>query len=93
MNKQLPSSIQAPLLKLKPLSAHLKYVFLGKEETLPIIISSQLTSEQEEKVMELVRTHIKAIGWSLADIRGINPTLCVHRIHLEEGAKPVRVPQ
>ena len=73
--------------------SHLKYVFLGKDETLPIIISSKLTSVQEEKVVELVRNHIKAIGWSLAGIRGISPTLCVHRIQLEEGAKPVRVPQ
>ncbi|XP_074327475.1 uncharacterized protein LOC141665386 [Apium graveolens] len=65
----------------------------GKEETLPIIISSKLTSEQEEKVVKVVSKHMKAIGWCLANIRGISPTLCVHRIHLGEGAKHVRIPQ
>ncbi|CAL8169132.1 unnamed protein product [Prunus armeniaca] len=38
-NKLLPSVIQAPTLELKPLPNHLKYVFLGDEETLPVIVS------------------------------------------------------
>ncbi|CAN6562673.1 unnamed protein product [Malus baccata var. baccata] len=39
-NTLLPSVIQAPVLKLKPLPDHLKYVFLGDEETLLVIVSS-----------------------------------------------------
>ncbi|KAM1043307.1 hypothetical protein ACFX2A_035379 [Malus domestica] len=35
-NKMLPSVIQAPVLELKPLPDHLKYVFLGDNETLPV---------------------------------------------------------
>ncbi|CAN6583795.1 unnamed protein product [Malus baccata var. baccata] len=34
-----------------------------------------------------------AIGWTLADIKGINPTTCMHRILLEEGSKTSRVAQ
>ncbi|XP_070055412.1 uncharacterized protein [Nicotiana tomentosiformis] len=30
----------------------------------------------------------KAIGWTLADIRGISPIFCMHNINLEKGAKP-----
>ncbi|XP_070029708.1 uncharacterized protein [Nicotiana sylvestris] len=30
----------------------------------------------------------KAIGWTLADIQGINPTFCMHKIILEDDAKP-----
>ncbi|XP_070057219.1 uncharacterized protein [Nicotiana tomentosiformis] len=30
----------------------------------------------------------KAIGWTLADIRGISPTFYMHKIKLENGAKP-----
>ncbi|GAU47094.1 hypothetical protein TSUD_369270 [Trifolium subterraneum] len=37
--------------------------------------------------------HKKAIGWTLADIPGISPAMCMHRILLEEGAKVVRQPQ
>ncbi|CAN6677805.1 unnamed protein product [Malus baccata var. baccata] len=43
-NKLLPSIIQAPVLELKPLPSHLKYIFLGENETLPAIISSSLKS-------------------------------------------------
>ncbi|KAL4313421.1 hypothetical protein GQ457_01G026120 [Hibiscus cannabinus] len=37
----------APSLELKPLPPHLKYVYLGSNETLPIIISSKLLPDQE----------------------------------------------
>ncbi|XP_070040742.1 uncharacterized protein [Nicotiana tomentosiformis] len=30
----------------------------------------------------------KAIGWTLADIRGISPAFCMHKIILEEDSKP-----
>ncbi|KAM1687054.1 hypothetical protein FF1_034826 [Malus domestica] len=43
-NKLLPSVVQPPTLELKPLPSHLKYVFLGDDETLPVIISSTLTT-------------------------------------------------
>ncbi|XP_022865447.1 uncharacterized protein LOC111385297 [Olea europaea var. sylvestris] len=32
-------------------------------------------------------------GWTIADIKGISPLICSHRIHLEEGATPKRDPQ
>ncbi|KAM2501759.1 hypothetical protein ACFX1W_032403 [Malus domestica] len=50
-NKLLPSIIQAPVLKLKPLPSHLKYIFLGENATLPAIISSFLTAQEEEKLV------------------------------------------
>ncbi|CAN6685892.1 unnamed protein product [Malus baccata var. baccata] len=87
-NKLLPSVIQAPVLELKPLPDHLKYVFLGDNETLPVIVSSSLTAIEEEKLIRVLKEHKTAIGWTLADIRGISPTTCMHRILLEEGAKP-----
>jgi len=34
--------------------------------------------------------HKGAIGWSVADLKGISPTICMHRNHLEDNAKPVR---
>jgi hypothetical protein len=30
-----------------------------------------------------------AIGYSLDDLKGISPALCMHKINLEEDAKPV----
>ncbi|CAN6706472.1 unnamed protein product [Malus baccata var. baccata] len=92
-NTLLPSVIQAPVLELKPLPDHLKYAFLGEEETLPIIVSSSLTALEEEKLIRVLKEHKTAIGWTLADIKGISPTTCMHRIFLEEGAKPTREAQ
>ena len=37
-----PSKEKPPKLELKPLPSHLKYSFLGSEETFPVIISSSL---------------------------------------------------
>lgn len=42
--KLLLSVLQAPILELKPLPDHLKYVYLGGGNTLPIIITKDLTS-------------------------------------------------
>ncbi|CAN6677388.1 unnamed protein product [Malus baccata var. baccata] len=92
-NTLLPSVIQAPVLELKLLSDHLKYVFLGDEETLPVIIFSSLTAIEEEKLIRVLKKHKTAIGWTLADIKGISPTTCMHRIFLEEMAKPTREAQ
>ncbi|CAN6554921.1 unnamed protein product [Malus baccata var. baccata] len=92
-NTLLPSVIQAPVLEVKPLPDHLKYVFLGDEETLPVIVSSSLTALEEEKLIRVLKEHKTTIGWTLADIKGISPTTCMHRIFLEEGAKPTREAQ
>ncbi|XP_070667824.1 uncharacterized protein [Malus domestica] len=92
-NKLLPSIVQPPTLELKPLPSHLKYVFLGEDQTLPVIISSSLTAQEEDKLIRVLKEHKPAIGWTLADIKGISPTTCMHRILLEEGAKPSREAQ
>ena len=92
-DRMLPSEEKPPKLELKLLPSHLKYAFLGAEETFPVIISSSLESDQENKLLEILRTHKTAIGWTIADIKGISPLICTHRIHLEEDVKPFRQPQ
>ena len=88
--KLLPSIVQAPTLELKPLPEHLQYIYLGEKETLPVIIAKTLTLVQQEKLIRVLRDHKTAIGWTIADIKGISPSMCMHRILLEEGSKPTR---
>ncbi|KAL0453838.1 UNVERIFIED_CONTAM: hypothetical protein Slati_1361900 [Sesamum latifolium] len=88
-----PSIEKPPLLELKPLPSHLKYVFLGKDETLPVIVSSDLPNLQKEKLKRVLRENIKAIGWSIADIKGISSVTCTRKILMEEGHKPKAQPQ
>ena len=90
--KLLPSVVQAPVIELKQLPEHLKYVFLGEKETLPVIISNKLTKDQEDRLVTILKEHKTAIGWTIADIKGINPTTCMHRILLEGEEKPFRQP-
>jgi hypothetical protein len=88
--KLLPPIFQAPELELKPLLDNLKYVFIGDNNTLPVIIAKDLTSAQEEKIMKLLCDHKTTIGWTLADIKGISPSMCMHHILLEDNAKPMK---
>ncbi|RDX88698.1 Retrovirus-related Pol polyprotein from transposon 17.6, partial [Mucuna pruriens] len=74
----------SPPLELKPLPNHLKYAYLDKEQQLP---------EQEDKLLDVLRQHKQAIGWKLADLPGINPFICMHRILMEEEIKPIRQQQ
>ena len=53
----LPSIESPPPLELKPLPDSLKYVFLGPNKTLPIIIVVDLTLEQEVQLIEVLRDH------------------------------------
>ncbi|KAJ9183359.1 hypothetical protein P3X46_007223 [Hevea brasiliensis] len=91
--KLLPFVVQAPVLELKPLPEHLKYVYLGDNETLPVIILSNLTKIQEDRLIRVLRLQKEAIGWTIADIKGISPSVCMHRILLEDEAKPSREAQ
>ncbi|CAL9000997.1 unnamed protein product [Prunus brigantina] len=89
----IPSVVKPPKLELKPLPSHLKYAYLAEFETPPVIIASDLTPLEEDKLIRVLKEFKSAIGWSIADIKGISPTMCMHRILLEEGAKPTREPQ
>ena len=79
---------QIPTLELKLLPANLKYVFLGDAKTCPVIISSTLKEEEEVKLVKVLTKHKNAMGWKIADLKGISPLVCTHSIYLEEGLKP-----
>ncbi|KAL1559047.1 hypothetical protein AAHA92_09435 [Salvia divinorum] len=89
----LPSEKSPAEKELKTLPPGLKYAYLGENETLPVIINSKLTEGQEERLLEVLGRNKGAIGWTLSDLVGISPDLCMHHIRLEEGAKPYRDPQ
>jgi hypothetical protein len=72
------------------LPEHLTYAYLGENKTLPMIVAANLSSGEEEKLLRILREHKIAIGWTIADIKGISPAKCMHQIHLEDEAKPTR---
>ncbi|RDX89862.1 hypothetical protein CR513_28346, partial [Mucuna pruriens] len=47
----------------------------------------------EEKLLKVLQQHKKAIRWKLFDLPGINPSICMHRILMEEEACPIKQQQ
>ncbi|XP_047251529.1 uncharacterized protein LOC124886682 [Capsicum annuum] len=81
-----------PKIKLKTLPSYLKYIFL-ESELCPVSISSSLTTEQENKLIGVLKEHKRAIGWTIADIKGISLAICTHKILMEDNYKPIVQPQ
>ncbi|CAA6675038.1 unnamed protein product [Spirodela intermedia] len=74
-------------LELKPLPSSLKYMFLEENNSFPVIIAADLSDEQEEELLDVLRKNKKAMGWKMDDLRGIDMSVCMHSIYLEEGAE------
>ena len=69
--EELP--MDEPSLDLKSLPSILKYAFLDEEKAKPVIISSTLDIKQEEKLIEVLRKNEEGIGWTLTDLKGLDP--------------------
>ncbi|KAL5559943.1 hypothetical protein UlMin_036154 [Ulmus minor] len=65
-----PSSEEVPTPTLAPLPKGLKHAFLGPGDIFPVIISSELSDVQSDKLLDLLREHKTALGWTIADIKG-----------------------
>ena len=72
---------------MKELPKHLKYAFLGAERSKPVIIATELTKDKEQKLIEILKKYKDAIAWSIEDLKGINPSICIHKVLMEENAK------
>nr|GEV31981.1 reverse transcriptase domain-containing protein [Tanacetum cinerariifolium] len=65
------SSIDEPLeVELKDLPPHLKYGFLEGDDKLPVIIAKYLSVEEKTALITVLKSHKRAIGWKLFDIKG-----------------------
>ena len=77
-SRLIPYVEKPPILKEKQLPTHLKYAYLREASTLPVIISSSLSNMKEEKLFKVLKEHKEVVGWFLADIKGIRPSMCMH---------------
>ena len=76
--------------ELKSLPESLSYLFLDETKRYPVIVNSNLDITQLEKLKTLLMRYKTAIGWSFKDLKGISHAFCMHKIILEEDAKPTR---
>ena len=75
-------------LVLKELPSHLKYAYLELPKNKSVIISSSISEAEEQRLLEILRKHKESIAWSIEDLKGISPSICIHKILLEENARP-----
>ncbi|GKG03184.1 hypothetical protein Tco_0310820, partial [Tanacetum coccineum] len=88
---KIKTSLEEPPtdLELKPLPDNLEYVFLEEPSLLPVIISSQLSVNNKNKLISVLKKHKQAFAWKTTDIPGICPSFCKHKIQLLDDKKPV----
>ncbi|KAF3674976.1 hypothetical protein FXO37_06121 [Capsicum annuum] len=74
-NRTTPPTRQSieepPVLELKALFSHLRYIFLEANNTLSVIIVPDLMEKEEEALLLALQLFKRAIGWSIADIMGL----------------------
>jgi hypothetical protein len=78
-----------PVFDLKPLPDNLKYAYIDDKKIYHVIISSKLSGKEEERLLEILRKHRGAMGYTLDDLKEISPTICQHAINMELDAKTV----
>jgi hypothetical protein len=67
-----PEEPQVPEVDLKPLPKGLKYEYLGPDKTYPVNVSNELSPEENEKLLNLLKKHWKVIGYSINDLKGLS---------------------
>nr|GFD19214.1 reverse transcriptase domain-containing protein [Tanacetum cinerariifolium] len=83
------SSVEEPTeLELKDLPSHLEYAFLEDSNKLPVIIAKNLKVNEREALLNVLKSHKRAIAWKIYDIKGIDPRFCTHKILMEDDYKP-----
>uniref|UniRef100_A0A2N9IY26 Integrase catalytic domain-containing protein n=1 Tax=Fagus sylvatica TaxID=28930 RepID=A0A2N9IY26_FAGSY len=80
INGWRPRFEELPKSELKPLPSSIE---------IPKLELKQLPS----RLVKLLKKHKTAIGWTIADIKGISPLVCTHKLNFEEEVKTSREPQ
>ena len=86
-NKATEQETSAEGLILKELPSHLKYAFLEPEGAKPVIISAALNKNEEQQLLRILRKYKEAIALSIENLKGISPSICMHKILLNDDAK------
>ncbi|XP_049371952.1 uncharacterized protein LOC125836842 [Solanum verrucosum] len=82
------SGEEDPKLELKVLPSHLRSVFLGRDGTLTVIFAADSNAEQVEALVSVLKRFKRAIEWTIANIIGIPPGICSHKIQIMPDHKP-----
>nr|GEU42037.1 reverse transcriptase domain-containing protein [Tanacetum cinerariifolium] len=87
-SKEKSSVEEPPELELKELASHLEYAFLEDSNKLPVIIAKNLKFDEREALINVLKSHKRAMIWKISDIKGIDLRFCTHKILMEDDYKP-----
>lgn len=59
----------------------------------PVFLSASLSNEEILQYMDLLREFSDVFAWSYAEMPGLDPKIAMHRLNIQEGAKPVKQAQ
>ncbi|XP_075083454.1 uncharacterized protein LOC142167193 [Nicotiana tabacum] len=65
-----------------------KFVF-----PIDFIVLEMEENTEEGKLIEVLRKHKRALGWTIPSIKGISPAICMHMIIMENEYNPIVQPQ
>ncbi|XP_040940147.1 uncharacterized protein [Gossypium hirsutum] len=58
-----------------------------------MISNSKLSKIEEKNLVRVLRDYKEVIGWTIADIKGLSPSTCMHKIWVFDNAVPKREAQ
>nr|GFB80418.1 reverse transcriptase domain-containing protein [Tanacetum cinerariifolium] len=77
---KVKSSVEEPPeLELKDFPSHLEYAFLEDSNKFPVIIAKNLKVDEREALLNVLKSHKRAIVWKISDIKGIDPRFYTHK--------------
>ena len=79
--------------KIQP-EKELEEIKLGPEQgsQKPILISSQLTTQEKEQLVALLKKYMDVFAWMYDEMPGMDPGQVVHSLNVDPGVKPVVQP-
>ena len=60
---------------------------LGSQK--PVFISSQLTAQEKEQLVALLKKYVDVFAWTYNEMPGLDPGLVVHSLNVYLGVKPI----
>jgi len=63
---------------------------LGSQK--PVFINSQLTAQEKEQLVALLRRYMDVFTWTYDEMSGLDPRLVVHSLNVDPGVKLVIQP-
>ncbi|GJY70513.1 DNA-directed DNA polymerase [Tanacetum coccineum] len=92
-NKKISFEVGNETIKFN-IEKSMKFSTPKDEECLSIdmilsLSSLLLTLKKKESLLKVLTQHKAALAWKVADIKGISPSFCTHKILMEDNFKPV----